>query len=350
MPEQQAVLEYFVERLQGFPGVELAATYGSFGTDAATPTSDVDIFFVPAGPEAQRAALQVVVDGIGYDLCALDWARLERIADLAEPLIPLLLDSRVVLGSAVATQRLEELRTRCRAALADPVRRAAAAAVWLDRAAAILGRGEGVDRVLVGEGVAAVLMAAALLEGGYPASGPGKVLDQGAGWLADDLRDHLRTALLGADATARAAALRASVHRVDARRVEVTDATAAATASQRLDWLTGVYEELHSTLIKIPRALASGQICTANLAATSAVREVGEHLHLLDHGRWPADPQQARDACAAHQLPDLIACLDDPEALARAAAELDRSFEALLTERGVRIRRVGSAAELRGLG
>ncbi|HSN43820.1 MAG TPA: nucleotidyltransferase domain-containing protein, partial [Propionibacteriaceae bacterium] len=82
MGEQQAVLDFFIERLRRAEGVALAAVYGSFGTPAQSETSDVDIFFVPSTPDGAAASMQVIVDGVGYDLWPVSWARLERIADL----------------------------------------------------------------------------------------------------------------------------------------------------------------------------------------------------------------------------------------------------------------------------
>lgn len=343
MSEQQAVLEYFLERLSRFEDVELAVCYGSFGTPAATERSDVDMYFVPGTDAARTAAFQAIVDGVGHDLWPVDWARLARIAALSDTLTALLLDGRVVRGEASAIARFEDLQAACRRSLAEPALRRSAARRLLDDAATTLGRLDGGERMAVASAVGTILVAAAFSAGAYLPSGPGRVLDRGADWLDDALRGRLTLALNGASATERLEAVRTAWHMVAARLASDATAVPLDAAGRRLA-LTGWYEELHSLLDKVPRT-ASTDPCTARLAAADAVREAGTCLHLLDTGEEPATVAAALATYRAHGLPDLTEVIDRPDLDALVAGVMS-TVSGELADAGVLLRRVGRAAEL----
>lgn len=348
MREQQAVLDFLVDRLRQFDGVELGVVYGSFGTPAESATSDVDIYFVPADPAAEAAGFQTIVGDVGYDLWPLGWSRLERIADLEDGFTALLLDARVVLGGADARARLTGLQERCRGSLADPGTRTAAASRLVDRAASTIARADdGDDRIAVADAVAAIVVALAFLRGCYLQSGPGRVLEEGAGFVPSGTLADLRVALTGSSPTTRLRAIRAALKSADALlAAEPTGSEFLPAGDERLRVVTGFYEELHSTLTKIPRAIAAGQFCVATLAAITAVHEIGSHVHLLDTGRWPTDDVEARNAYRAAGLPDLLGSIPDSDRLARNAAQVAAATASMLAARGVPIRWVPTAADL----
>jgi hypothetical protein len=342
--EQRAVLEYFVERVQRNGRIELAATYGSFGTDACTDSSDVDIFFVPGTDAGRAAALQVIVDDIGYDLWSLEWTRLEQIAELTDPLTAVLLDSTVVFGSDPARRQLERLRSLCRANLRDPAQRVAAARRLLDAAASAVGRGERGDLAQHASAVTSLLTGWAFLEGAYLGSGAGRIIGEGAPWLPEVLRASCAEALTTHDAARRGQALSEALRIADERLAgELSALAKAVPPAERSARLEGGYEELHSALKKLLRTSGSA---TATLAAAGATHEGGSMLHFLDTGGWPTDPDQARQAWEAHGMPDLLGALWDPQALVAAVEDAMRRLPAALEGAGVRIRRVAKASDL----
>lgn len=330
-------MAYLVERVRTTPGVALAAVYGSFGTPSATDSSDVDMYFVPSGPHGEAARFQAIVDDIGYDLWPLPWARLEEIAELRDGLIPLLLDARVVHADDASSARFAALQDRCRSALADHRSRTEAARRFLDRETGPHGP-EGVDAV------AGILTALAVNVGDHPRSGPGRVLDEGAAWLPEGIRSDLRRAVAAGDPAERIRSLRSAAAAAEACCGPAEPGPIGP--EERAAMLEGFYEELHSTLMKIPRALGAGQQSTAYLAAHDLEREIGQHLYMLEAGRWPSERADAARAYRDSGFPDLVGAIGDQRRLAGAAVDLASELVKHLQHHGVRIRRVASASDL----
>lgn len=69
--------------------VSLMVCYGSAVTGPVTPLSDVDFFIVPKTEKGRKAAMQFVLDGIGYDLWCVSWTFLEDAASYKNPLTSL---------------------------------------------------------------------------------------------------------------------------------------------------------------------------------------------------------------------------------------------------------------------
>lgn len=344
MSKQQEVFEVIVDHLSRGPDVALAAVYGSFGTSYASDNSDVDVFFVVDDDSDPVSTLDVIVDDIGYDVWPLRWRRLERIAALDDVLIPLLIDSSVVVGSPSARSRFGALRAQCRAALEDVETREEAAQRLLNNAAANAWRAANSadDRIPTADAVSSILTALAFRHGTYLPRGPGPVLDGGAAWLSPRLHAHLRSALLAPDRAIRTAGLTAALFAADERSHDQSDTSMA----DRVAAADGFYEEMHSTLIKVPRAVASGKRLTAALAATAATKEIGSLLHLLETGTWTTDGDAAVHAYRKAGLADLLAGMDDSDQLADRVASLVHSLPLLLGELGVGIRRFATAEEL----
>ncbi|MGM0385780.1 MAG: nucleotidyltransferase domain-containing protein [Actinomycetota bacterium] len=100
--------------------VALVAIYGSYVTGTAGPRSDIDCFFIPRTERGQAFARTFIIDGIGYDIFPMQWERVEGLAELREPLAPLLGDSAVLFAASPAEEdRFLGLRTRLTVNLAD---------------------------------------------------------------------------------------------------------------------------------------------------------------------------------------------------------------------------------------
>jgi predicted nucleotidyltransferase len=79
--------------------VAVVALYGSYVTGTGGPRSDIDCFFIPRTERGRGFARTFIIDGIGYDIFPMSWERVEGLADLREPLVPLLGDSVVLFAA-----------------------------------------------------------------------------------------------------------------------------------------------------------------------------------------------------------------------------------------------------------
>ena len=78
-------------------------------------------YYVPKTPEGANAAKSFIIDGIGYDYWALDWERLEGIADLKETIAVVLAEGEVVwAASEKDRKRYYDLKARLFEHLSDP--------------------------------------------------------------------------------------------------------------------------------------------------------------------------------------------------------------------------------------
>ena len=74
----------------------LVCLFGSHVNGTANEHSDLDCYFVPKTGEGRALARTFLIQGVGYDFFPLTWERLEGLARLEEPLLPLLGDARVL--------------------------------------------------------------------------------------------------------------------------------------------------------------------------------------------------------------------------------------------------------------
>ena len=61
--------------------IAIIAYYGSYATGLASPTSDLDIFYIPNDRKADSLSSQFVFDNLPYDFWPLSWEFAERIAN-----------------------------------------------------------------------------------------------------------------------------------------------------------------------------------------------------------------------------------------------------------------------------
>lgn len=68
--------------LAAHPGeIAIIAYYGSYAKGLASPTSDLDIFYIPDDGRAAGLSSQFVLDGLPYDFWPISWAFAENIAN-----------------------------------------------------------------------------------------------------------------------------------------------------------------------------------------------------------------------------------------------------------------------------
>lgn len=207
--------------------VSLLVLYGSHQNGTENAWSDVDLYFVPATDRAMELCRTFLIEGVGYDLFPVDWARLGRIADFSDPLSPLLGEAKVLYcQSAKDGERFEALRKAQAENLQNPAHMLGAARQRLRQAKEVfaslcLEDGLGKARSLAGYAMILLSDACAYRNGRYFRRGlKGQMADLAemdllpAGFLADyravvaartvpALRAYCRHALRGTEALLR---------------------------------------------------------------------------------------------------------------------------------------------------
>ena len=113
------VVRWLKERAAGpFAGdLSLVAAYGSHFNGTETEYSDVDCYFIPKMDRGWEFAADFLLAGVGYDVFPLSWERARGIAQLKEPLVPLVGDAVVLYAGspedASRFQALQEELARC---------------------------------------------------------------------------------------------------------------------------------------------------------------------------------------------------------------------------------------------
>lgn len=82
MADVFAVAEMLVAHARRFYGDEVGVVvyYGSHARGTASPTSDLDLYFVPDSRRANSLGTQFVLDGLPYDFWPVSWTMIEEIA------------------------------------------------------------------------------------------------------------------------------------------------------------------------------------------------------------------------------------------------------------------------------
>ncbi len=89
--------------------VSLVLIYGSYVNGTDNPKSDVDCYFIPKTERGYNMAVDFILGGVGYDIFPMSWDRVEGIADLKEPLLPLVGDVQIIY--CAANDDLERFKT-----------------------------------------------------------------------------------------------------------------------------------------------------------------------------------------------------------------------------------------------
>ncbi|MEL7656605.1 MAG: nucleotidyltransferase domain-containing protein, partial [Bacillota bacterium] len=106
---QSDLLPILVEKIEtAYPDdISLLICYGSFITGDHSSLSDIDFFFVPSTERGFDLNHQFIIGQIGYDLWAVSWGKLERIAGLEDQPASILMDGQVLY--AASTGELDRL-------------------------------------------------------------------------------------------------------------------------------------------------------------------------------------------------------------------------------------------------
>jgi len=259
--------------------VALVVLYGSHVTRTAGPHSDIDCFFVPRTERGLAFARTFIIDGIGYDIFPLRWERVEGLADLREPLMPLLGDSVVLHAASPAEEaRFLGLRARLQANLADEelthhraVERLGRARARWDGTAAL----DDVGRLRTQAGLVALELAQAVAfaNGTYFHHGPKRLIDDLAGLSTPSGFLPLFLGLAAAPDAGAVLARTGALLAATARFLEDDDAGSAPPLPARgaavvdVHTLAHVYEEISSSFTKVRVACDAGDPVAAFLAA-----------------------------------------------------------------------------------
>ena len=94
--------------------------YGSYVNGTANSKSDLDCYFIPKTENGYHMAVDFIIEGVGYDVFPISWERVEKIADLLEPLTPLVGDVKIIYSnSASDTERFRLVQDRLKSNLAN---------------------------------------------------------------------------------------------------------------------------------------------------------------------------------------------------------------------------------------
>ena len=96
--------------------ISVMLIYGSCVNGTSHEKSDLDMIFVPKTERGWDFSKTFILDGIGYDLWATNWNRLERFADFEDMKVSVLADSQLVYYAADEDKhKYEALKNKARA-------------------------------------------------------------------------------------------------------------------------------------------------------------------------------------------------------------------------------------------
>ena len=102
--------------------IAIMIVYGSFVDGTLTPSSDLDMLFIPKTPHGEQLACTFILNGTGNDLWGADWARLGAYAAFDDMKVSVLAESRLVYYDTEADrERYEALLRQVDATVAGPL-------------------------------------------------------------------------------------------------------------------------------------------------------------------------------------------------------------------------------------
>ncbi|MHB8071223.1 MAG: nucleotidyltransferase domain-containing protein [Candidatus Cryosericum sp.] len=365
MPDLAAVAELLVDRVRTFypQDVAIIACYGSYVQGRATATSDLDIFFIPRTPRGLEAALQFLLEGVGFDFWPVSWERAERMAGFDDALSTLIMDSRVLYACTPEDrQRFEALRSRA-ASMEDPAQRAA----MLQKASRRLLNCRGdcaafslpavranltATRLVAGKVMTGVLESLALLNQTHYTRGPGQSMDEvhQLTLKPDGFEEALHGIVTASDTEVIAGLCSQLVSAT--RALIITNEAAAAPAQVWHDALGGFVEELTGMINKLVHACDTTDLNTAFFAALSLQYETAVALAAAQGGTSTGTLTTWDDYAGAYVhagLPDLVglvgsATLSD---LRQATLAFQKQLMGVLNEHQVPVRVFATLEDLR---
>ena len=96
--EKNKILEAIVNKIENNfqEDISILMCYGSYITGEYNNLSDIDFFFIPKTEKGYNLSYQFIIDNIGYDLWFISWERANRIANLDEQLISIIMDGEIL--------------------------------------------------------------------------------------------------------------------------------------------------------------------------------------------------------------------------------------------------------------
>jgi hypothetical protein len=307
--------------------ISLVHLHGSYAYGAEHDKSDLDIFFVPKTQRGYKLGCTFILDGIGCDLWALSWERLERIAAHEERTASVITDGKILwYSSDEDLKRFEKLR--------DAANNKSDRTAWLERAKKIfdgiykdvfmLQNSEDISEIRAyAIGLIYTISFALAQINMTPICRGRKLLKDeilAMPLVPEDFAVLYDSMFLEPDT--------AKIKKSAVKLVQSTEKLLSEELSKMsvkygfADVLNGWYEEMIQSYNKIYHACEIGDVYTPLFAAVEYSRELSEMLKQV--GKSP-------------DLPDMVASYDsrDLSKLKKAAHEHQRAFEAMLYENGI---------------
>lgn len=370
MPDVFKIAQTFVDHAtETHPGeIAIVAYYGSYAKGTDSPTSDLDLFYIPDKGKAHSLSSQFIIDGLPYDFWPLSWEFATSIANAQDERdwavsASLLADAKVLYQRSPADlARFEALQTRIQT-LTQPESRAEMTTRALAAFKSVCFQHNQMElaatkndrssmRWAAHKFVNGVFNCLALLNQRYLSKGWGgnwqEALDleiKPAG-LADNaaiiVSDQDTNTILQAATTLRNT-LRKTLS--SAQQADAKPGTAQAVFK---DFYFFVFEYKN----KVLSACSRGDQNKANYAAFQLQEEISQLLHKVAHGFYGNDFNLLGEYSDAYQkanFPDLLeaATQGDLKTLAQRVRILDEKVRAWLEERGVALNILGDEEGLR---
>ncbi|HQV69058.1 MAG TPA: nucleotidyltransferase domain-containing protein [Thermoflexales bacterium] len=360
---------------RAFPGeVAIVAYYGSHARGAATASSDLDLFYIPADGADPDLCRQFVLDGLPYDFWPVRWSFAEHIANASSDR-PWVRAASLIAGAEVAYHRADEdlarfvglqnrvaelmqpdhapeMIVRALDAWRNVLARLGAAHLLIE----IEGRGEALPRPSVGL-TATTLACFQVADEVVNCLALASQTHLPQGWAADpsrvaqfriappDVAELLTRVAHAQDARARLAAADALAQA--AHKVLLEAQRAIAKPIPAKDAFLGVYAYALEYRNKILKWREANNLIAAQYDAAQLQNELARAMSAYASGVNHGEFNTLRDVMApyvAAGLPDMNA--NDLDELARRAIQLEETLRGFMQARGVDIGVLASEEEV----
>lgn len=346
----------------------IVAYCGSYAKGVASPTSDLDIYFVPDDGKAASLGSQFVIDGLPYDFWGVPWSLLEGIVNGSSPrpwavAASLVADTRVLYHrSQEDLERFNALKART-GELTKPESRGIMVQRALDAFQAVLFQQGQMQLAVKGNDPAGLLWAGrklvhsavnclALVNQTFFSKGWGANMSQilALPVKPDDLEGMINAILmpLGREQMLAAASRLAAEVRGILRTAQASISEPGETRDVFRDFYYYVFEYRN----KVLSACERGDVVAAGSTAFHMQEQICQLMNKLDNGFYSADFNLFGEYIGGYReagFPDLLepATQGDLEALARRVQRLHEMMVEWLTGHSIALNVLESEAELR---
>lgn len=348
--------------------IVIIAYYGSYAKGTASPTSDLDLFYIPDADKARSLSSQFVIDGLPYDFWPISWDFAEAVAN-AEAGRPwavaasLIADAQLLYYRSVEDRaRFEGLQARI-AELTRPEQRPLMVKKALDAFKEVLFQTGQLRLAVAEEDAAGAYWAAqqtvngaanclALANQTYFSQGWGANVEQilALPERPADLEALIEALLTSADVARLPEAADRLAQAVHATLRAAQHSTAKPAEAQEVfkDFYFFVFEYTN----KILAACEQGDEMKARFAAFQMQEEIAQFMNKVDRGFYPRPFNLLGEYIGGYEkagLPDLLkpAVKGDLERLAQQTRRLDARMRAWLTEHNIDLGILDSQDDLR---